>query len=161
MIRRTRPSPLSTGTVTLGRSRERSVQPMGGTERIEAMAAAAISGGAAIQELQAAYDEVGWRIQEPTWAKARHLLYHLMSATTELALLVEEVEHAVDRGETVSSDEFNKTIAEHASICAHLVFHAAQIANLADANLGTELVKLHHGNAQRFAPDSEFARLDL
>lgn len=134
---------------------------MSDNERIKLLADAAISGGSAIQQLQAAYDEVGWRIQEPSWAKARHLLYHLLSATTELALLVEEVEHAEDRGETVTSDEFIKTISEHASVSAHLLFHAAQIANMAGADLGAELVKLHHGNAQRFAPDSGFAQLDL
>ncbi len=93
------------------------------------------AGGAAIQEIQAAYDAVGWRIQEPTWAKARHLLYHVLSSTTELALLVEGVEHAEERGETTSSEEFNEVLREHSRVCATLLFHAAQIANMADVNL--------------------------
>ncbi|MGR6998874.1 hypothetical protein ACU686_13225 [Yinghuangia aomiensis] len=130
-------------------------------ERIRELAAAAISGAAAIQRLQDEYDDVGWRIQEPSWAKARHLLYHLLSATTELALLVEEVEHAEERGEAVSSDDFNKVLAEHSGISAHLLFHAAQIANMSGADLGKELVRLHAGNAKRFAPDSAFGQLEI
>ncbi|MGL5861850.1 MAG: hypothetical protein ACRCY9_11420 [Phycicoccus sp.] len=128
---------------------------------LTALARAAAAGGDAIQQLQARYDEVGWRIQEPSWAKARHLLYHLMSATTELALLVEEVEHAQERGETVSSEEFNSSLAQHAGISANLLFHAAQIANMSGISFGAELTRLHHRNAQRFAPTSAFAELDL
>ena len=134
---------------------------MNDNTQIKALVEAAINGASAIQSLQDEYDRVGWRIQEPSWAKARHLLYHLMSATTELALLVESVEHAEERGEVVTSAEFNQRLAEHPGISANLLFHAAQIANMSGVDLGAELVRLHHGNAQRFAPDSPFGRLEL
>lgn len=134
---------------------------MDDNDRIRTLIEAAISGVSAVQALQDEYDQVGWRIQEPTWAKARHLLYHLMSATTELALLVEGVEHAEERGEVVSSAKFNEELAEHASISANLLFHAAQIANMSGLDLGAELVRLYCGNAQRFAPDSAFGRMQL
>jgi NTP pyrophosphatase (non-canonical NTP hydrolase) len=112
-----------------------------------------------VRSAQAGYDAVGWRIQEPSWAKARHLLYHLLSATTEVALLVEEAEHAEERGEPLDSSDFNQRLASRAEIPATLLFHAAQLANLADLDLGLELARLYHRNAQRFAPDSMFAAL--
>lgn len=128
---------------------------------LEDLVRSVVAGGAAIREIQGRYDDVGWRIQEPTWAKARHLLYHLLAATTELALLVEEVEHGEERGDVVSSEEFNALVAKHPSICATLVFHAAQLANMADLDLGAELSRMYHRNAQRFAPETPFASLDV
>jgi len=134
---------------------------MNESERIQELAVAAISGASAIQQLQDEYDKVGWQIKDPTWAKARHLLYHLMSATTELALLVEDVEHAEVRGEVVTSEDFNEKLAKHSSISANLLFHAAQIANMAGVDLGAELVRLQARNAQRFAPNTPFAELQV
>jgi hypothetical protein len=138
-------------------------QDVGMTEsdRIQELAAAAISGASAIQQLQEEYDRVGWQIKDPTWAKSRHLLYHLLSATTELALLVEDAEHAEVRGEIVTSEDFNKKLAEHRGISANLLFHAAQIANMSGLDLGAELVRLQAKNAQRFAPGSAFAQLKV
>src|SRR5947209_5625777 len=43
----------------------------------------ASSGLRSLRELQARYDEVGWRIQEPSWAKVRHILLHLMKITAD------------------------------------------------------------------------------
>lgn len=134
---------------------------MGENDRIQELASAAISGASAIQQLQDEYDKVGWQIKDPTWAKSRHLLYHLLSATTELALLIEDVEHAEVRGEVVSSEDFNNKLAEHRGISANLLFHAAQIANMSGIDLGAELVRLQARNAQRFAPDSAFAQLTV
>lgn len=129
------------------------------TGTLEELLKRVMDGGEALRELQNAYDEVGWRIQEPSWAKARHLLYHLLAVTSKLALMVEEVEHAEERGEVTTSDDFNKAIAQQADICAVLVFHATQLANMGDVDLGSELGRMYQRNAQRFAPESAFARL--
>ena len=120
-----------------------------------------LAGMRSAQLLQAAYDDVGWRIQEPSWAKTRHMLYHLMKVTAELAVLVEAVEHAEDDGDTTSSTEFNLQLREHRHPAADLDFHAAQIANLANVDLGAELVQLWARNAERFAPDSAFADISI
>lgn len=113
----------------------------------------------AAQRLQAQYDAVGWRIQEPSWAKARHMLYHLLNAIAELAQFVESAEHAEQEGRGPTSDDFRMTLAERPRLAADLVFHAAQIANLQAIDLGEQLVDLWRLNATKFAPDSEFARL--
>jgi len=116
-------------------------------------------GLAAAQQLQSRYDEVGWRIQEPSWAKTRHLLYHLLRAVTDLALLVESAEHAEEQGNPPTSDEFSTLLAEHSHIAAELVFHASQVANLQGIDLGEQLISVWKRNASTFAPNSEFANL--
>lgn len=121
----------------------------------------AVRGLSAVQRLQAAYDEVGWRIQEPSWAKARHLLYHLVSITATLSRLVEEVEHEEERGAAPSSDEFSATLAERADVAGQLVFHAAQIATIAGADLGSLVPIAWRRAAERFAPDSPFASIHI
>lgn len=120
----------------------------------------AIDGLRSVQGLQRAYDSVGWRLQEPTWAKTRHLLYHLVAIVNELAVLIEAVEHAADDDILVSSEDFRVTLAAHSTVPGHLVFHAAQLANIAGTHLGEELMRVWAENARRFAPTSEFARLD-
>lgn len=119
----------------------------------------ASSGLRSVCELQARYDEVGWRIQDPSWAKARHVMLHLMKITADLAGIVETVEHADERGEPPTSEAFNAVLHEHRRLAADLVFHAAQLANLAEFDIGAELVELYVTNAGRFAPNSEFVAL--
>jgi NTP pyrophosphatase (non-canonical NTP hydrolase) len=113
----------------------------------------------ALRVLQRRYDDVGWRIEEPSWAKARHVLLHLVSITAELAKLIENVEHAEERGEVPSSGTFVGALYEHRRMVADMLFHAAQFANMADLDLAEELQNLYATNASRFAPDSEFASL--
>ncbi|MDP8931856.1 MAG: hypothetical protein M3O70_25620 [Actinomycetota bacterium] len=121
----------------------------------------AVNGLRAIQRLQAAYDDVGWRIQEPSWAKARHLLYHLVSITATLSRLVEEVEHQQEVGAAPGSEEFGTTLAERADVAGQLVFHAAQISTLAGTDLGVLLPMAWRRAAERFAPDSPFASIQV
>lgn len=128
-------------------------------EALRALADDAVAGAAAIQALQARYDEVAWDVREPAWAKARHLLLHLLAAASELARSVEEVEHAQQRGSEVSSEEFRAALAARPELGAKLLFHAAQVATLSGVDLGAELVRLHARGAARFAPGSAFARL--
>lgn len=113
----------------------------------------------ALRVLQRRYDEVGWRIQDPSWAKTRHIMLHLVSVTAEVAKLVEGVEHADERGEAPTSQAFEAVLFENRRIAADLLFHAAQFANLADFDLAEELRSLYATNAARFAPNSEFASL--
>lgn len=134
-------------------------QPKDGVSLVERDLSDVMTGLQAVQRLQAAYDEVGWRVQDPSWAKARHILYHLVSATAKVSSLIEGVEHAVERGVTPSSEEFSTTLGEHSRLAAELVFHGAQLANIAGDDLGTLLQTLWRENAQRFAPDSVFAAL--
>lgn len=128
-------------------------------DRLRELAANAVAGAAAIQRLQAEYDVVAWQIQAPGWAKARHLLYHLLAVTSELARIVERLEHAQHGGEAVTEDEFTTALAARADLAAKLAFHAAQVANLAGTDLGTALLRLQIGGAQRLAPSSVFALL--
>jgi hypothetical protein len=128
-------------------------------DRFAADVETATKGLQAVQRLQAAYDEVGWRIKEPTWAKARHMLYHLLASTAELAALVESVEHAEESGSVVTSAEFNAKLEQHALLAAEYVLHGAQIAEMAGADLGELVVAVWGRNARTFAPDSAFAEL--
>jgi hypothetical protein len=113
----------------------------------------------ALCRLQALYDEVGWRIQEPSWAKTRHIMLHLMKVTAHVAGLVESVEHAEERGDPPTSEAFRAVLQEHRRVAADLAFHAAQLANLGDFDLADEVRALYRENAARFAPDSPFADL--
>jgi hypothetical protein len=118
-------------------------------------------GLAAARELQDSYDAVGWQIQEPTHAKVRHILLHLMKVTADVAALVEHVEHEIHNGvdpEQVESS-FRKVITERSDIAGELLFHAAQFANLGDYDLAEPLIAIYSRNAQRFAPESEFVGL--
>lgn len=116
-------------------------------------------GLAALCQLQALYDEVGWRIQDPSWAKTRHIMLHLMKVTADVARLVESVEHADERGEPPTSEAFRTVLHERRRLAADLAFHAAQLANLGGFDLADEVRALYRDNAATFAPDSPFAAL--
>src|SRR5664279_5553799 len=105
-------------------------------------------GLAAVQELQQQYDAVGWQISEPNYAKARHVLLHLIKITSRLAALVEHVEHvASSRKGSDLEVSFAAELGQHRDIAAHLLFHSAQLANLAEADLTYELATLYRANA--------------
>lgn len=112
----------------------------------------------AAQQLQSMYDAVGWQIEEPAWAKLRHILLHLTKINAQIAELVEPLEHRAHAGSEIDATVLRIQLRAHANIGADLLFHAAQIANLAEADLGEEFETLHRTNARRFAPDSDFAR---
>lgn len=114
-----------------------------------------------VQELQRRYDDVGWQIQEPSYAKVRHVLLHLMKITAEVARLVENVEHSVHNGvaDEEISKQFAKSLNERTDIAGDLLFHAAQFANLGNYALSEALIGIYSRNAKQFAPESEFAGL--
>jgi hypothetical protein len=132
------------------------------SDELQSLIAGSNKGLAATQELQARYDAVGWQIQDPPYAKVRHMLLHLMKITADVAAMVEHVEHSVQNN--VSSDtitdEFAAALQERADISGHLLFHAAQFANLGNYDLSEQLVRIYSQNARRFAPDSEFVDID-
>lgn len=116
-------------------------------------------GLAALCQLQRLYDEVGWQIQEPSWAKTRHIMLHLMKVTAVIARLVESVEHAEASGEPPTGEAFRGVLHERRRLAADLVFHAAQLANLGEFDLADEVRGLYRENAATFAPESPFADL--
>ncbi|WP_152991402.1 hypothetical protein [Frankia sp. R43] len=115
-----------------------------------------------VKIIQEAYDEVGWQIKDPALAKVRHMLLHLMKVTTEVAVIVEDAEHRLHDG--TPADEvgahFTERIAQRGDIAGHLLFHAAQLANIGSYNLGQQLLEVYAENSQRFAPNSVFVGID-
>lgn len=112
------------------------------------------------QELQVRYDAVGWQIQRPSYAKARHIMLHLVNVTASLGRLVEHVEHVEHStdGSTLEAD-FTEVMAGNGQISASVLFHALQLAALSNVNVGEELVALYQTNAKMFAPESDFATI--
>ena len=133
--------------------------PLDSDVALEEFFDSASRGLAALCHLQGLYDDVGWRIQDPSWAKTRHIMLHLVRVTAAVARLVESVEHADERGEPPTSEVFRAVLYEHRRLAADLVFHAAQLANLGEFGLTHEVRALYRDNATTFAPDSPFADL--
>ncbi|MDQ1068781.1 hypothetical protein [Streptomyces canus] len=130
-------------------------------EDLKDLQSQAAKGLAAVRELQAQYDVVGWQIKNPEYAKIRHVLLHLMKITADVAAIVEHVEHCVQNEvdpEEISRD-FAVTIKDRGDIAGDLLFHAAQFANLGDYDLADQLIQVYARNSKRFAPDSPFADL--
>lgn len=134
---------------------------MSNSEALDELFRRADAGLEAVQELQRRYDEVGWRIEEPSWAKVRHVLLHLTKINAQIAKLVEKVEHAEDEGSPPTSAEFARELSDHANLGSDLLFHAAQFANLSGYSLSEELRRLYRTNSARFAPNSPFATLGV
>ncbi|BDT94137.1 hypothetical protein IFM12275_41130 [Nocardia sputorum] len=128
---------------------------------LEVLQQSSTTGLTAAQQVQRLYDDVGWQIENPSWAKLRHILLHLTKINAEIGALIEPIEHAEHHGETPSEAEFLKKLREESHIVGDLIFHAAQIANMAGVKLADEFNALHRRNARRFAPDSEFASQPL
>ncbi len=124
---------------------------------LQQLQAAAKDGLDAVQKLQRRYDDIGWRVEHPPWAKLRHILLHLSKVNAKIARLVEPVEHALYDGQDVTAGAFLQELNNSRRLAAELLFHAAQVANLGQFDLSDELQSMYRENAQRFAPDSEFA----
>ena len=129
---------------------------------LEDMIASTRSALRVAQQLQLEYDAVGWQIQEPSYAKTRHITFHLLNATAALGRLVEHVEHVQPEadGSSVEND-FDNALAANGRISATLLFHALQLATLSQADVGEELLRLYRANAERFARDSPFAEISI
>ena len=131
------------------------------TKDLQSLIEEARQGLAAAQQLQDRYDAVGWQIKDSSFTKVRHMLYHLMKVTADVAALVENVEHALYDGTSSeqAARDFDEVMKERSDLGGELLFLAAQLANLGQSNLADETVKIYGRNAQRFAPNSEFADL--
>ena len=116
---------------------------------------AARSGLTTMQELQREYDNAMWDIEDPPHSKMRHIQIHLSSAVGRIADLIEPGDHRSHHGAAV---DVRSLKADLAPVLADLLMHAAQLANLVDADLGEALAARYRANASRFAPGSALAR---
>jgi len=118
----------------------------------------------ALQQLQAAYDQEGWRIgppRQPIPYKIRHMNYHLRAASTKIDRKVEQWEHdEFDGPGLISDQQAASEIGELADVAADLLFTALQLAEIGGFDLTETLADLWGQNAARFTPDSSFAALN-
>lgn len=114
-----------------------------------------------LQYLQRKYDEVGWRVSEPPWRKARHVLLHLTAVSAEIAAVIEQLEHAEDDGTPPAEldERFSELMARPTRLAADLVMHGLQLATLLDRDIGELIIARYRGNAARFAPGSVFEQV--
>ena len=118
----------------------------------------ACNGLVALQELQRRYDAVGWEISEPRYHKFRHICLHLSALVGRLSDLCERLDHDDSAGRLARFDESqSQTLRDTVS---NVVFHMAQLANLDEFMLDDVMRQRYAKNARRFAPNSEFVRLD-
>lgn len=117
-------------------------------------------GLAALQRIQSGYDAFGWNISEPPFEKFRHIAIHLGILSGELMKACEGWEHNVwsNRRDTSVVDLDSKRESIEFAI-ANCLFHAAQFANLIEADAFGCLTRLYGDNARMFAPASEFAKI--
>jgi hypothetical protein len=110
-----------------------------------------------LQDVQKIYDNDMWEIEDPAFANLRHVHLHLSVTVGKLAKVVEPNDHKNYRSEQVDVPSLSEELSP---VLADLLMHAAQIANMLGADLGEMLVSRYKQNAARFAPDSEFAKID-
>ncbi|SDG80461.1 hypothetical protein SAMN05216553_111333 [Lentzea fradiae] len=110
-----------------------------------------------LQEVQKLYDDDMWEIDDPKFANLRHVHLHLSVTVGKLAKVVEPNDHKSYRSEQVDVPSLGEELSP---VLADLVMHAAQIANMLGGDLGRMLVNRYKQNAARFAPDSDFAKID-
>jgi hypothetical protein len=110
----------------------------------------------AVQDLQLSYDQIGWDINEDEFAKTRHILLHLVVAIGRLSHIAEQLEHLPG---DKSASQLRTQESELTNCAADLLIHAAQLANLLGSDLADCFLSRLTSNAQRFAPDSNFAHL--
>lgn len=115
------------------------------------------SGLKALQATQKLCDNDMWDIDDPAFAKLRHIHIHLSATVGKLAKLVEPNDHLSHRGETVDVDVLENDLGP---ILADLMMHAAQVANILDGDLAEMLKARYKKNAGRFAPGSTFASIE-
>jgi hypothetical protein len=117
-------------------------------------------GLAALQRVQDLYDSDLWTIQDPPFAKFRHIGIHISILAGELAKLSEQWEHEsrtqAEGTETIDVSAQSDNIARW---IADLLIHAGQLANITGQDLYPTLVSRFEGNARRFQPHSKFSQL--
>lgn len=111
----------------------------------------------ALQRLQAGYDDVGWDISDSNFHKFRHITIHLSALVGKISSLCEQLDHSNARSEFIEMERSRDVLRSAAS---NIMFHVAQIANLADFELGSAMLDRYAENAKRFAPESVFASLN-
>lgn len=110
----------------------------------------------ALQDLQRCYDDEMWDISEPAFSKLRHIHIHLSSTIGKLARALEPLDHQDHRSESVDIQSLNNEVVP---LVGDLLIHAAQISGALGQDLSATLIDRYRRNAQRFAPESEFAKL--
>lgn len=110
-----------------------------------------------LQVLQDEYDRVGWHLSNPPFRKYRHICLHLSVLVGRLSALSEKLDHTEADGASVNLSDYSEELEQTTS---NIVFHLAQIANLANFELYDAMVDRYSANARRFAPQSVFAFLD-
>ncbi len=94
-----------------------------------------------VQDGQRQYDEVFWQHQgPPNLIKIRHILLHLMETTGRVATWVEAAEHG-------GSEPATDILAN--KVTPDLLFHAAQLANVLNVDLGAVYVTRIDNNATK------------
>jgi hypothetical protein len=124
--------------------------------RVNDLAEQVAAGLRALQDLQQCYDDEMWDISDPAFSKLRHIHIHLSNTIGKLARALEPLDHQHHRSEGVDIQALNEALAP---VAADLLIHAAQIISALDQDLSATLMDRYRGNAQRFAPGSEFAKL--
>jgi NTP pyrophosphatase (non-canonical NTP hydrolase) len=110
----------------------------------------------ALEDLQQCYDDEMWDISDPAFSKLRHIHIHLSSTIGKLARALEPLDHQDHRSEGIDVQALNEELAP---VVADLLIHAAQISSTLGQDLSATLMDRYRRNAQRFAPQSEFAKL--
>lgn len=115
-------------------------------------------GLSALTQIIRLHDQDLWQVSDPPFAKLRHIHTHLSKCTGQLAGIVEPLDHFADsHGDSaLASEEWAEDLAP---IVADLLIHAAQLADLANLDIGDALRSRWQRNAAKFAPSSEFAAL--
>jgi hypothetical protein len=109
----------------------------------------------AIEQLQSAYDQVGWDIQEPAITKLTHVCLHLTIVSGRFATICERLDHE-SRQETTIDLKGRRELAQE--IVADLIYHASQIASVFGCHISDCVIDRYRSNASRFCPNSVFAQ---
>ena len=115
---------------------------------------AAAAGLRSLQALQRRYDDEMWDIDDPIFAKIRHIQLHLSITVGKLARALEPLDHREHRDEQIDLADLTDALGP---VLADLVMHAAQLANAVGEGLPGALRARYQQNAKRFAPSSAFA----
>ncbi len=116
----------------------------------------ASAGLQSLQALQSRYDDEMWDIDDPIFAKIRHIQLHLSNTVGKLARALEPLDHCEHRDEQLDLTELTDALGP---VLADLVMHATQLANAVGRDLPGALRSRYQQNATRFAPGSAFAGL--
>jgi hypothetical protein len=122
---------------------------------LETVIETSASGLTQAQRLQREYDEVGWRVDDSAADKYRHIMLHLARTLGLLAGVAEQHDHRLDAGDVVTDQQVADDIEAEIGRIADLVSYAAQVATIANKDLGAVFLQRLADNAARWAPGSE------